>query len=54
MTHFSIVPPGERRAFFQDLARGMEASDALLLGVDLVKDEHPAGGRLVRRGAVGA
>jgi L-histidine Nalpha-methyltransferase len=30
--------PGERRAFFQDLARGMEASDALLLGVDLVKD----------------
>jgi L-histidine N-alpha-methyltransferase len=30
--------PGERRAFFQDLARGMEASDALLLGVDLLKD----------------
>ena len=30
--------PAERRAFFQDLARGMEASDALLLGVDLVKD----------------
>jgi L-histidine N-alpha-methyltransferase len=30
--------PDERRAFFRDLARGMEASDALLLGVDLVKD----------------
>jgi L-histidine N-alpha-methyltransferase len=30
--------PAERRAFFQELARGMEARDALLLGVDLVKD----------------
>jgi L-histidine N-alpha-methyltransferase len=30
--------PAERRAFFQELARGMEPSDALLLGVDLVKD----------------
>jgi L-histidine N-alpha-methyltransferase len=30
--------PDERRAFFRDLARGMEASDALLLGVDLIKD----------------
>jgi len=30
--------PDERRAFFREIARGMVTSDALLLGVDLVKD----------------
>jgi L-histidine N-alpha-methyltransferase len=30
--------PEERRRFFQSLSRGMEASDAVLLGVDLIKD----------------
>jgi L-histidine N-alpha-methyltransferase len=30
--------PEERGPFFRDLARGMEASDALLIGVDLVKE----------------
>ncbi len=30
--------PDERRAFFRAIAQGMEASDTLLLGVDLVKD----------------
>lgn len=30
--------PDERRAFFREIARGMLTSDALLLGVDLVKD----------------